>query len=99
MLTGRLIDAQEALAHGLVNAVVEPEELEARARSLADEIAARAPLAVRATKRLLVDPLREAVDQAMARETEALVELVPTADMREGFAAFREKRPPRFSGK
>jgi len=98
MLTGRLIDAPEALAHGLVNAVVEPEELEARAHGLAEEIAARAPLAVRATKRLLVDPLREAVEQAMARETEALVRLVPTADMREGFAAFREKRPASFSG-
>jgi enoyl-CoA hydratase len=98
MLTGRLIDAQEALAHGLVNAVVEPEELEARAHALAGEIAARAPLAVRATKRLLVDPLREAVEHAMARETEALVELVETADMREGFAAFREKRPASFSG-
>ena len=98
MLTGRLIDAREALEHGLVNAVVEPAELEARARALAEEIAARAPLAVRATKRLLVDALGEAVEQAMVRETEALVALVGTADMREAFAAFREKRPPSFSG-
>ena len=98
MLTGRLIGAQEALEHGLLNVVVEPEELEEKARALAEEIAARAPLAVRATKRLLVDAQREAVEQAMARETEALVSLVPTADMREGFAAFREKRPPSFSG-
>jgi enoyl-CoA hydratase len=98
MLTGRLIGAQEALEHGLVNAVVEPDELEERAQALAEEIAVRAPLAVRATKRLLVDAQREAVEQAMARETEALVGLVPTADMREGFAAFREKRPASFSG-
>jgi enoyl-CoA hydratase len=98
MLTGRLIGAHEALEHGLVNAVVEPEQLEARARALAEEVAARAPLAVRATKRLLVDPLRDDVEQAMSRETEALVRLVPTADMREGFAAFREKRPASFSG-
>ena len=98
MLTGRLIGAEEAAEHGLVNAVVEPEQVEERARALAGEIAARAPLAVRATKRLLVDPLRDAVDEAMARETEALVALCESADMREGFAAFREKRPASFSG-
>lgn len=98
MLTGRLVAGSEAYEHGLLNALVEPEELEARARSLAEEIAARAPLAVRATKRLLVDPLRDAVDQAMLRETEALVALSATADMREGFAAFREKRPASFAG-
>jgi len=98
MLTGRLIDPQEAFDHGLVNAVVEPDELEERARVLAGEVAARAPLAVSATKGLLVDAMQEAVEQAMARETEALVALVPTADMREAFAAFREKRPPSFSG-
>lgn len=98
MLTGRLIGAEEALEHGLVNSVVEPDQVEERARALAAEIAGRAPLAVRATKRLLVDALREAVEQAMARETEALVALCETADMREGFAAFREKRPASFSG-
>jgi enoyl-CoA hydratase len=98
MLTGRLIDAKEALEHGLVNAVVEPEQLEERARALAEEIAARAPLAVRSTKRLLVEAQRDPVEQAMARETEALVELVQTGDMREAFAAFREKRPASFSG-
>ncbi|HKP18483.1 MAG TPA: enoyl-CoA hydratase/isomerase family protein [Gaiellaceae bacterium] len=98
VLTGRLIGAQEALEHGLVNAVVEPEQVEERARVLAQEIAARAPLAVQATKRLLVEGLGEAVEAAMGRETEALVNLVPTADMREGFAAFREKRPASFSG-
>ena len=98
MLTGRLVGAEEAFGHGLLNAVVEPDQVEERARALAEEIAARAPLAVRATKRLLVEPLRERVEQAMARETEALVALSETADMREGFAAFREKRPTSFSG-
>jgi enoyl-CoA hydratase len=98
VLTGRLISAEEAFEHGLLNAVVEPDELEGRARALAEAIAAQAPLAVRATKRLLVDALGDAVEQAMTRETEALVALCETADMREGFAAFREKRPASFSG-
>jgi enoyl-CoA hydratase len=98
MLTGRLIGANEAFDNGLLNAVVEPVHLEASVRALAEEIASRAPLAVRATKRLLVEVLSPAVERAMERETEALVRLASTADMREGFAAFREKRSPLFSG-
>jgi enoyl-CoA hydratase len=98
MLTGRLIGAQEAFDNGLLNAVVESVHLESTTHALAEEIASRAPLAVRATKRLLVEGLGEAVEAAMARETEALVRLASTADMREGFAAFREKRSPSFSG-
>jgi enoyl-CoA hydratase/carnithine racemase len=47
---------------------------------------------------LLVAAQQQAVDAAMARETEALVGLVPTNDKHEGFAAFREKRAPSFSG-
>ena len=97
MLTGRLIGANEAFDNGLLNAVVEPVHLEASVHALAEEIASRAPLAVRATKRLLVEVLGPAVERAMARETEALVRLASTADMREGFAAFREKRSPSFS--
>lgn len=98
MLTGRLIGAQEAYDNGILNSVVEGVHLEATVRALAEEIAGRAPLAVRATKRLLVEGLGDAVEAAMARETEALVRLASTADMREGFAAFREKRLPSFSG-
>jgi enoyl-CoA hydratase/carnithine racemase len=68
------------------------------AREVAHEIAQQAPLAVAATKRLLVGAQQLAVEQAMARETEALVSLVDTADRREGFVAFRDKRKPSFSG-
>jgi enoyl-CoA hydratase/carnithine racemase len=98
MLSGRLIDAREALAHGLVAAVVDPKELDARATGVAEEIARRAPLAVRATKRLLVSAQEDAVEQAMRRETETLVSLAGTDDLRAGLRAFREKRPPSFSG-
>jgi enoyl-CoA hydratase len=92
MLTGRLVDAREAHERGLLNAVVQPGELEARVRELAETVARQSPLAVVATKRLLVPE----VEEAMARETEALVALIGTPDMREGFAAFREKRPPAY---
>jgi enoyl-CoA hydratase len=92
MLTGRLVDAREAYERGLLNAVVQPGELEARVRDLAETVARQSPLAVTATKRLLLPE----VEEAMARETEALVGLIGTPDMREGFAAFREKRPPVF---
>ena len=98
MLTGRLIGAEEAHARGLVNKVVGPAELDREVGELAEEIAQRAPLAVRATKRLLVDGQAEALEQAMARETTAAVSLVPTSDLEEGLRAFREKRPPSFSG-
>lgn len=98
VLSGRLIDAREALAHGLVGALVAPEELDARASALAKELARRAPLAVRATKRLLVDAQADEVAEAMRRETETLVSLAETADLAAGLRAFREKRPPSFSG-
>lgn len=92
MLTGRLVSAAEAYEHGLLSAVVEPDELESAARGLAESVARQAPLAVAATKRLLVPE----VEAAMARETAALVALAGTPDMREGFVAFREKRASRF---
>jgi len=98
MLTGRLIGAQEAYDNGILNSVVEAVHLDATTRALAGEISGRAPLAVRATKRLLVAGLGDVVEQAMGRETEALLRLASTADMREGFAAFREKRSASFSG-
>jgi enoyl-CoA hydratase len=97
MLTGRLIDATEARENGLLNRIVAPAELDDVAREVARDIAQQAPLAVAATKSLLVDAQQRAVEEAMARETKALVGLVDTADMREGFAAFREKRAPSFS--
>jgi len=98
MLTGRLIGAEEAHARGLVNKVVTPGDLEAAVGALAEEIAGKAPLAVRATKRLLVDAHADAVAEAMARETDTATSLVPTSDLEEGLRAFREKRPPSFSG-
>ncbi|MFN8187900.1 MAG: enoyl-CoA hydratase/isomerase family protein [Gaiellales bacterium] len=98
IITGRLVGAEEALAHGLVNRVVEPEELDGALSELAAEIGARAPLAVAASKRLVHDALAPAVAAAMARETVAGATLFSTRDAREGLAAFLEKRNPGFTG-
>jgi enoyl-CoA hydratase len=95
-LTGRIIDAEEATRHGIVNRVVAVEALDTEVNALADEIAARAPLAVEASKALLVDAYASAVARAMSQETVAGMRVFETEDLREGLAAFHAKRPPRF---
>jgi enoyl-CoA hydratase/carnithine racemase len=99
---GRNVDADRGLAMGLVNAVVEPDELEGRALEMATEIAANAPLSLAGNKRVLRE-LR-AADLRLDEETErALVELRESCffseDFREGIRSFAEKRPPRWSGR
>lgn len=98
-LTGRLVGADEALRHGIVNRVVPTERFDEAISGLAAEVAAQAPLAVQATKRLLVGAQQSLLEPAMARETEAGAELFATEDFREGLAAFREKRRPSFRGR
>jgi len=99
LLTGRMIDAQTAMAWGLVNAVVEPAELVPTVRKLAAEILAVSPAA---TARCL-EAVRSGGDLPIERglEVEALLfgMCAASEDMHEGVAAFLEKRPPSFSGR
>ena len=97
VLTGELIGADEALRLGLVDAVV--EDAEAEARRLVDRIATLAPLAVSGSKRLLDQASRPALEQALDRELDLCARLFETEDAREGLAAFLEKRPPAFRGR
>jgi enoyl-CoA hydratase/carnithine racemase len=100
-LLGRYVDAQTALAWGLVNRVAAEFELEELALEIAGELAGNAPLAQTGNKRVLAALL--AAEGELPQEVEQeLIELrrasFASADMREGMRAFAEKRPPRWRG-
>lgn len=99
--TGRLMSGDEAVSAGLFSRVFPAGELLEATLSTACTVAAGATRAFVAGKRL-IHALRDerlGLWQAMAAENAAQVVLRDTADYREGFAAFNEKRPPRFTGK
>jgi methylglutaconyl-CoA hydratase len=98
LMTGRLFDAAEAHRYGLVNEVVEPERLMARARELAAQLLELSPLSVRLTKKLVNGFLQRALDEQMAQAIEDNARIRTTPDFREGVTAFLEKRKPRWSG-
>ena len=99
LLTGRIIGAAEAARMGLVNEIVAPENLMARARELAALLMENSPASLRATKKLLNDHARAELDtqiEAAVRENAAIR---TTADFREGITSFLEKRKPVWTGK
>jgi methylglutaconyl-CoA hydratase len=97
LLTGRLFDAAEAYRLGLVNEVVEPNDLDERVRALAQVLAANSPESLAATKRLLAVQNKGWLDAAITQAIDANAEARETADFREGIAAFLEKRKPIWS--
>jgi enoyl-CoA hydratase len=98
-LTGELVDADRMAAVGLVNRVVEPGAAVEAAASLASEIAANGPLAVAASKRILVEAPSWPADAVWERQFEISDPVRASADAREGSLAFAEKRAPRWQGR
>lgn len=99
LLTADLISAEQAMAMGLLNRLVAPEELMPTARDFARRITANAPLAVQATKESVLQGLAMDLPQAYQNERRLAGVVFATEDAKEGPRAFAEKRPPRWQGK
>jgi enoyl-CoA hydratase/carnithine racemase len=99
IFTGRTLSAGECLEMGLVSRVVPDAELAGAARALALEIAANAPLAVQASKRMMRMGLTETFGDHVHHVFLQLLPLMRSQDAAEGMRAFMEKRPATFSGR
>lgn len=99
LLTGERIDAQEALRIGLVSRVAAPESLADTARSIAGRIAANAPLAVVAAKKLAQTGGELSLAAGLELEQQSFGNLRNSQDRIEGRRAFAEKRKPNFQGR
>jgi 2-(1,2-epoxy-1,2-dihydrophenyl)acetyl-CoA isomerase len=97
-LVGDQVDATEALRLGLVSRVVPADRLLVEARALAERIAEGAPLAMALTKEALQRSATITLDEALEGEAKLQGIAGASRDHAEGLAAFREKRPPRFTG-
>ena len=98
MLTGRNVNANEALQLGLVSRVTSAANLFAEAMALAKEISQLAPLAIRACLKAVIDGQSLPLADGLALETKLFARLFETADVREGTSAFLEKRKAVFNG-
>lgn len=99
ILSGEMIDAQEAYRIGLVNKVVPAAELMAESEKVMRGILAMAPLAVRLCLEAVDHGFEMTLDEGLLLEANHFGLLAATHDMKEGTTAFLEKRPPRFEGR
>jgi enoyl-CoA hydratase len=99
LLTGRRVDADEALRLGLVNGVFAADELVPRSIEVAEQIAGNGPIAVRLTVAGLRAGVPRSLDEALAYEALAQPTTFASADLTEGLAAAKERRRPNFQGR
>ncbi len=99
LLTGEFIDAQAALARGLVNRVVAPEALDAEIGKLADSILAKTPVAIRAGKQMFYRQLEMGLEAAYELASEVMACNMMAEDAKEGIDAFVAKRKPEWKGR
>jgi enoyl-CoA hydratase len=98
VLNNRMLNAEEALGFCLVNRVVPVEQCLEKALSLANEIAARAPLAVQLGKEVVNQAFETSLTEGLADERRAFSLMFASQDQKEGMSAFIEKREPRWKG-
>ena len=98
LLTGRTVDADEALRLGLVSRVLDPVTFEAEVLATAQGIAANAPIATRYTKQALLDGGHADFETCLQFEALAQPATLTSQDLQEGIRAAREKRAPVFRG-
>jgi enoyl-CoA hydratase len=99
ILTGDMIDAEEALRLGLVNQVVPPEELESRTMALANRIAELSPVALAMAKKSVKNAARTDLTCGLEAESDLFALCFASEDREEGVRAFLEKRKPVFRGR
>lgn len=99
LLTGRIIDAEEAHRLGLVTQIAPAHEMMAAAQSLAVQLLSCSPLSLHETKRLLCNSAVPELDRELELAIAESAQMRSTKDFREGLASFLEKRPPRWASK
>lgn len=98
MMTGEVVTAPDALAMGMINAVVADDQLIAQAMAMAETLAAAPTAAIGRIKELLEESANNDYGEQLELEREAQLKSGLTKDFKEGVAAFIEKRPPKFVG-
>jgi enoyl-CoA hydratase len=99
ILSGEIINAETALAIGLVNHVVTADQLEAKTMEIAHRIAEKSPVALRLAKEAVKLASRSNLDEGLRREVDLFALVFSSEDKDEGVKAFLEKRKPEFKGR